>query len=64
LRAGFTPTPTENSNYKHIFNKLTIMAKSEKKRKKIFGFHTPFNKPTKLQVAQKEAMEKYLAKKA
>jgi hypothetical protein len=40
------------------------MAKSEKKRKKIFGFHTPFNKPTKLQVAQKEAMEKYLAKTA
>ncbi len=39
------------------------MAKSEKKRKKIFGFHSPFNKLTKEQVARQEAMEKYLAKK-
>ena len=39
------------------------MAKSEKKRKKIFGFHTPFNKPTKLQVANANAMAAYLAKK-
>ncbi len=39
------------------------MAKSEKKRKKIFGFHTPFNKMTKTQVAQQEALAQYLAKK-
>ena len=39
------------------------MAKSEKKRKKVFGFHTPFNKPTKLQKANAEAMSAYLAKK-
>ena len=38
------------------------MAKSEKKRKKIFGFHTPFNKPTKLQSAQAAAMAEYLKK--
>ena len=39
------------------------MAKSEKKRMKIFGFHTPFNKLTKLQKANAEAMAAYLAKK-
>ena len=39
------------------------MAKSEKKRKKIFGFHTPFNKPTKVQEAQAATMAAYLAKK-
>lgn len=39
------------------------MAKSEKKRKKVFGFHTPFNKPTKAQESAAEAMAAYLAKK-
>lgn len=39
------------------------MAKSEKKRRKIKGFHTPFNKPTKIQLAQREAVEDYLAQK-
>ena len=38
------------------------MAKSEKKRKKIFGFHTPFNKATKVQEAQAAAMAEYLKK--
>lgn len=38
------------------------MAKSEKKRKKIFGFHTAFNKPTKLQQANAAAMAEYLKK--
>lgn len=39
------------------------MAKSEKKRKKIFGFHTPFNKLSKFQKANAEAVSAYLAKK-
>lgn len=39
------------------------MAKSEKKRRKVFGFHTPFNKPTKEQKANAAAMVAYLAKK-
>ncbi len=39
------------------------MAKSEKKRKKVFGFHTPFNKPSKLQQANAASMAAYLAKK-
>ena len=39
------------------------MAKSEKKRRKIFGFHTPYNKATKLQEANAAAMAEYLAKK-
>ena len=39
------------------------MAKSEKKRKKIFGFHTPFNTATKVQEANAAAMAAYLAKK-
>ena len=39
------------------------MAKSEKKRKKVFGFHTPFNKPSKEQEANAAAMAAYLAKK-
>ena len=39
------------------------MAKSEKKRKKVFGFHSAFNKPSKLQQAQAAAMAAYLAKK-
>ncbi len=39
------------------------MAKSEKKRRKVLGFHTPFNKMSKTQIAQQEAMAKYLAKK-
>lgn len=38
------------------------MAKSEKKRRKVFGFHTPFNKPSKLQEAQAAAMAEYLKK--
>ena len=38
------------------------MAKSEKKRKKIFGFHTAFNKATKLQKANAAAMAEYLKK--
>ena len=38
------------------------MAKSEKKRKKIFGFHTPFNKATKLQQANADKMLAYLTK--
>lgn len=38
------------------------MAKSEKKRKKIFGFHTPFNKATKAQEAQAAALAEYLKK--
>lgn len=38
------------------------MAKSEKKRKKVFGFHTPFNKPTKEQVARAAKLDEYLSK--
>lgn len=39
------------------------MAKSEKKRKKVFGFHSPFNKATKVQEANAASMAAYLAKK-
>ncbi len=39
------------------------MAKSEKKRKKVFGFHTPFNKLSKVQEANAASMAAYLAKK-
>ena len=39
------------------------MAKSKKKRRKIFGFHTPFNKATKEQKANAANMAAYLAKK-
>ncbi len=38
------------------------MAKSEKKRKKVFGFHTAFNKASKVQEAQAAAMAAYLKK--
>jgi hypothetical protein len=38
------------------------MAKSEKKRRKVFGFHTAFNKPSKLQEANAAAMAEYLKK--
>ncbi len=39
------------------------MAKSEKKRRKVLGFHTAFNKPTKTQVANAAAVAAYLDKK-
>ncbi len=39
------------------------MAKSEKKRKKVFGFHSPFNKPTKLQQERAAKVAEYLEKK-
>ena len=38
------------------------MAKSEKKRRKVFGFHTAFNKASKVQAANAAAMAEYLKK--
>lgn len=38
------------------------MAKSEKKRKKVFGFHSAFNKASKVQLANAAAMAEYLKK--
>jgi hypothetical protein len=38
------------------------MAKSEKKRRKVFGFHTAFNKASKVQQANAAAMAEYLKK--
>ena len=39
------------------------MAKSEKKRRKVFGSHTPFNKPTTEQKTNAANLAAYLAKK-
>ena len=38
------------------------MAKSEKKRRKVFGFHTPFNKLSKEQVERAAKLDEYLSK--